>query len=472
MDAKHRAVILTLALVATSLAGCVGSEDLASSSSDQANLGLHVQTQGTAAYDALQATVTQATLQGPDGPQELTTSGAVDLLSEDPVTVATATVPPGNYTSFSLVIASVQGTHEGEPVAFPAVDRTITVEAPVPAAAGSTTDLFIALNLEDAVTDDGFQAQASFLGARQDGEIVLEPDEGKTAPEGEPPVARARVFNGTGALVFGSDFVAEDGTTQPVNRQAEITFVASDSTDPDGSVTSFRWVFSDGAVEEGSTVRHTFEDGGVEAVRLEVTDDSGSTDDLTIQIPVRFLVNEDGEVGYSASESGELLVGSANAENEEDVTFRSHSFAIPDFFTADDASGDEGGDTGEDQDASWEDPTDIDAPVHGGESHGVPEGEDPSDFRKLARSTFTLTSGDELNEFTLVVERESGGSWSASGNGTITVQLSQLDGYYLNGGNYTATVFFDQGVQASYDLSVQATYIPVPVQASGGHGGH
>jgi PKD repeat protein len=57
--------------------------------------------------------------------------------------------------------------------------------------------------------------------------------------------------------------------------EAELTFDASASMDPDGSITSYEWTFSDGEKAEGVSTKRRFEREGVFSVTLKVTDDSG-----------------------------------------------------------------------------------------------------------------------------------------------------------------------------------------------------
>jgi len=57
----------------------------------------------------------------------------------------------------------------------------------------------------------------------------------------------------------------------------EISFNASNSYDPDGSITSYFWDFGDGTNATGVTANHTYIDDGVYTVTLTVTDDRGAT---------------------------------------------------------------------------------------------------------------------------------------------------------------------------------------------------
>lgn len=81
-----------------------------------------------------------------------------------------------------------------------------------------------------------------------------------------------------------------------VNRTSAFTFepfafTANTSTDPDGTIQSYIWIFDDGSVGSGTSVEHAFSDGGLSpgknyVVTLIVTDDDGGTDALQIGVSV------------------------------------------------------------------------------------------------------------------------------------------------------------------------------------------
>jgi len=61
-----------------------------------------------------------------------------------------------------------------------------------------------------------------------------------------------------------------------------VTFDASASYDPDGSIVSYEWDFGDNVTGTGMIANHTYEEVGDYIVRLNVTDDEGETDTLTL----------------------------------------------------------------------------------------------------------------------------------------------------------------------------------------------
>ncbi|MCK5415330.1 MAG: PKD domain-containing protein, partial [Thermoplasmata archaeon] len=58
------------------------------------------------------------------------------------------------------------------------------------------------------------------------------------------------------------------------------------SSDPDGSVETYTWIFGDGSVAYGSQVSHVYSDDGIYMVVLTVTDNDGGTDSNSIFIQV------------------------------------------------------------------------------------------------------------------------------------------------------------------------------------------
>ncbi|MCK4971017.1 MAG: PKD domain-containing protein, partial [Thermoplasmata archaeon] len=60
----------------------------------------------------------------------------------------------------------------------------------------------------------------------------------------------------------------------------------SGSSDPDGSVDTYTWIFGDGSVAYGRQLSHVYGDDGIYMVVLTVTDDLGGTDSTSVFIQV------------------------------------------------------------------------------------------------------------------------------------------------------------------------------------------
>ena len=81
----------------------------------------------------------------------------------------------------------------------------------------------------------------------------------------------------------------------------EITFDASNSSDPDGEIVSYRWDFGDGNVGEGKVVTHAYTQVGEYNVRLTVTDNDGMTDTKERKIQIYELKRGDLLFGLGTS---------------------------------------------------------------------------------------------------------------------------------------------------------------------------
>lgn len=74
----------------------------------------------------------------------------------------------------------------------------------------------------------------------------------------------------------------------PTNPEinSPVHFNASESTDPDGKITSWDWDFGDRGHGSGEEVNHTYSDAGTYTVVLVVTDDSGNSDSVSKTLTV------------------------------------------------------------------------------------------------------------------------------------------------------------------------------------------
>jgi PKD repeat protein len=78
--------------------------------------------------------------------------------------------------------------------------------------------------------------------------------------------------------------LSASGTNLPTGETLELD--ASSSSDEDGTVVAYTWIFGDGAVAHGARVNHVYNDDGIYMVVLTVTDNGGGTDSTSQFIQV------------------------------------------------------------------------------------------------------------------------------------------------------------------------------------------
>ena len=128
---------------------------------------------------------------------------------------------------------------------------------------------------------------------QSDAVVTVILDDGQT---GEPSVSDS---DPDADADSGADTPTVDVSQAPVNPIAVISvtlrskngsifgFSAADSSDPDGTIVSYDWVFGDGTMDWGIVVFHTYTLTGTFPVTLTITDNDGliGVDSTTVNVP-------------------------------------------------------------------------------------------------------------------------------------------------------------------------------------------
>ena len=105
----------------------------------------------------------------------------------------------------------------------------------------------------------------------------------------------------------------------------KVTFNASASYDPDGTIESWNWNFGDGTTDTGEIVNHTYTTAGNFTVTLTVTDDKDLNDTATagiivIAVPVHDIAITSVTVSSTEVEIGETVSITVVVENQGNFT--------------------------------------------------------------------------------------------------------------------------------------------------------
>lgn len=142
-----------------------------------------------------------------------------------------------------------------------------------------------------------------------------------TVPQ-NPPVARISIFGENGALLYKTNFKAEDSTEiLRVDQDAKLNLIASDSeaVERGATLSGFAWTLSGKPIEGGRQATLLAETAGTHVLTLTVTDSNGKSDTQSVNLgiaPKPFVVETQLVTGPVAGAGG----GGQAAELKFDVS--------------------------------------------------------------------------------------------------------------------------------------------------------
>jgi WD40 repeat protein/uncharacterized caspase-like protein len=187
----------------------------------------------------------------------------------------------------------------------------------------------------DNINSVAFSPDGKYLASGSYDRSVFVWDMEGILPSNKPPVARFAFFPAAPAT---GNIVSYNGST---------------SSDPDGTISSFKWDFGDGAATWGESVTHVFTRSGTYTVTLTVTDNDGASDFTSKPINVPD-VNTPPEARFTFSppnpdtSSGVSFNGSTSSDSDgtirtfkwnfgdgssDDGKYVTHRFSSPGMYT-------------------------------------------------------------------------------------------------------------------------------------------
>jgi PKD repeat protein len=282
------------------------------------------------------------------------------------------------------------------------------------------------------------------------------------------PVANATVLN---TIVSPEPSITI--TPETPETGTSVTFDASESTDPDGSIVSYDWdLTGDGSIDAtGETVSYTYSSSGDYTVSLTVTDDDGATNTTTTTVAVTES-NDPPQASFTVSsetpEAGSTVTFDASTSTDPDGTITSYEW---DFF--DNGSTDATGSTAS---VAYSEAGEYTVSLIVSDGDGATaEATQTVTVNAPPTAQISITPTDpEVGQevtFTATASTDPDGSietyqWDLTGDGTVDATGAEVTRTYesSDGVQITLTVIDDDGseTQAQIELTVQPEQTTTP----------
>lgn len=168
----------------------------------------------------------------------------------------------------------------------------------------------------DGATDAGVLSSHTYASAGTYSVTLTVTDNSGTTQSSSTTVTTTSAGNQSPVANLGGPYTGSVGS--------DIQFNGSNSTDPDGTITSYAWDFGDMTTGTGATPSHAYEATGTYSITLIVTDNMGAAASSTVKITVGGN-NENlvaaGDVGWdggNAPSAGDFENGRGNPSNRSE----------------------------------------------------------------------------------------------------------------------------------------------------------
>ena len=206
--------------------------------------------------------------------KETTTSTEITSATSNAVQSILADIGPDDAT---FTVAAGGGTNQS-PIARANGPYSGVVGQPISLSATGSSDpdgtiASYMWSFSDQTTAQGSSVQKTFASAgTHTATLTVTDDKGATGTSTATITVTATGGGGQNQLPVAQANGPYSGTPG-----VPITFSAAGSTDPDGTIASYQWSFTDGTNASGQTVQKTFASAGSYTATLTVTDDRGGT---------------------------------------------------------------------------------------------------------------------------------------------------------------------------------------------------